>query len=154
MYLYRRGYTTTTTRPKPPSLDIVQVNHMSLETMNVDRLVIFYQTVLGLPALQRPNFGFGGAWLQLPSGMALHIIERDPEKPWSTADGVTTERITTSSSSTTTTASSAVPERFIRRSHHVALTVLNIDHAKTTLRAHKVSFAINKVPDTSIVVSP
>ena len=118
-----------------PALDIVQVNHISLETENVDRLVAFYHNVLGLEPLPRPNFGFGGAWFQLPGGIALHVIERDPEKP---------------GSKTLLNSNKTVPERFIRRSRHMALTVLDIETAKSTLQAHGIEFAINKVPDTSI----
>ena len=72
--------------------------------------------------------------------MALHIIERDPEKP-----GVTKQ-----DDDSTKSQQPAVPERFIRRSHHVALTVPDIEAAKSTLRSHGIEFAINKVPDTSI----
>ena len=78
--------------------------------------------------------------MQLPSGMALHIIERDPEKP-----GVTKQ-----DDDSTKSQQPAVPERFIRRSHHVALTVPDIEAAKSTLQSHGIEFAINKVPDTSI----
>jgi catechol 2,3-dioxygenase-like lactoylglutathione lyase family enzyme len=144
----KRGYclsdddNSATTFAAP--LAIAQVNHISLETTQVDKLVGFYQQVLGLSVLPtRPNFGFGGAWLQLPGpgGMTLHVIECDPVKP-PTVHGppTTTQHGTTSS----------IPERFIRRSHHVALTVLDIEQAEATLRAHHVAFAINKVPDTCI----
>ena len=139
-----RGFCLDTTAPPTtplPSLDIIQVNHMSLETVNVDRLVVFYQNILGLPSLSRPDFGFGGAWLQLPSGMALHIIEQDPEKPGSIKQN---DDITNSQQQP------AVPERFIRRSRHVALTVPDIEAAKSTLRTHGIEYAVNKVPDTPI----
>ena len=119
----------------PPPLQITDVNHISRETEHVDRLVQFYTKVLGLPMLPRPDFGFGGAWLALPGGKQLHIIECDPEKP---------------AANTSTPAAVLPPERFIRRGHHMALTVPDIERAKATLTAHKISFAINKVPGTAI----
>jgi hypothetical protein len=39
-----------------------------------------------------------------------------------------------------------VPENFIRRSYHTALTVTDINAAKATLEAHAIPFATNKVP--------
>ena len=51
---------------RPPPLDVAGVNHVSLETRNVARLSDFYAQVVGLRAIPRPDFGFGGAWFQLP----------------------------------------------------------------------------------------
>ncbi|CAB9529453.1 Inherit from strNOG: FAD binding domain [Seminavis robusta] len=119
---------------KPPSLQIIEVNHISLETEHVERLVAFYQNVLGLKPLPRPDFGFGGAWLRLAGGQALHIIERDPDKP----------------SCNEEQEHALVPERFIRRSRHIALTVLDIESAKLILQAHDITFAVNHVPGTAI----
>jgi len=39
-----------------------------------------------------------------------------------------------------------VPEKFIRRGHHTALTVTDIKAAMATLEAHAIPFATNKVP--------
>jgi hypothetical protein len=109
-----------------------------LENQNLDRLVGCYQDVLGLKPLSRPNFGVGGSWLQLPRGVALRTIEQDSDKPTPT-DG-TNPNIN----------QVQAPGRFIRRSRHVALKVVDIEGAKATLRAHSVTFAVNQVPDTTI----
>ena len=113
-------------------LQLMAVNHISRETQDVNGLVRFYTNVLGLQKMDRPNFGFGGFWLQLPGGVALHIIERDPEKPTPQQQG------------------GVPPERFIRRSEHVALTVSDIEQAKETLKEHGIVFAVNTVPGTEI----
>lgn len=125
------------------SLRIAGVNHVSFETDNVERLRKFYCDVLGLPALARPDFGFGGAWLQLQPGLALHIIQRDPEKPIGLASRPPPDTILADSA--------RPPERFIRRSHHFALTVLDIDATRDALDDHGVRYAVNQVPGTSIV---
>mmetsp|Transcript_33473 Transcript_33473/g.94726 ORF Transcript_33473/g.94726 Transcript_33473/m.94726 type:complete len:623 (+) Transcript_33473:71-1939(+) len=130
----------------PPGAEPVQitcVNHISRETADVERLRRFYSTVLGLKALRRPDFGFGGAWLEIQPGIALHIIELDPDKP--TAQGRHPVQ------DADLTDAGRLPERFIRRSHHVALTVPDIGAAKGTLEAHGVRYAENAVPGTSYV---
>jgi len=158
----------------PPPLEIVELNHVSFETRNVAQLTEFYENVLGLPRLPRPDFGFGGAWFKLgPNGVQLHIIERDPLKPPedgaaapSSAAGAGdagSSEVGTAPGKAVSLASSTSPnllplpqnpraeERFIRRSHHLALTVANIDDAKARLEAHRVPFATNAVPNTNIV---
>jgi hypothetical protein len=77
----RRGFVVCGGEGKLPRLAVVGLNHVSIETSDVARLRAFYAHVVGLQELKRPDFGFGGAWLQLSPSVALHIIERDPLKP-------------------------------------------------------------------------
>ena len=96
--------------------------------------------VLGFERLPRPNFGFEGVWLRLPGSdsQALHVIEADPElqrKP-PLLDSWLLE---------------GLPERHIRRSHHIALTVPDIEKARSTLQAHGLRFAENRVPGKPVV---
>jgi hypothetical protein len=77
----RRGFVVCGGKVKLPRLAVVGLNHVSIETSDVARLRAFYAQVVGLQELKRPDFGFGGAWLQLSPSVALHIIERDPLKP-------------------------------------------------------------------------
>ena len=95
--------------------------------------------VLGLERLSaRPDFGFGGAWFELPGGvLQLHIIERDPAKP----SQVPPEQ----------EMAPPPPERFIRRGPHLAFTVRDIEGTKQSLTAHGVPYAVNAVPGTSII---
>eukprot|EP00929_Paragymnodinium_shiwhaense_P076385 TRINITY_DN39273_c0_g1_i1.p1 TRINITY_DN39273_c0_g1~~TRINITY_DN39273_c0_g1_i1.p1 ORF type:complete len:604 (-),score=84.47 TRINITY_DN39273_c0_g1_i1:309-2120(-) len=124
----------------PAGLSLTAVNHISRETADAERLRHFYKDVLGLPEIARPNFGFGGAWFQLPSGIQLHIIERDPAKLTMQGNPQTGESRDTDS----------LPERFIRRSHHIAVTVDSIECAKLRLAALGIPYAVNNVPATGI----
>lgn len=56
------------------------VHHVSITVTDVDAAFAFYTDVLGLvPRLDRPDFGFGGAWLDA-GGQQLHLVEgRPPE---------------------------------------------------------------------------
>ncbi|CAE8600706.1 unnamed protein product [Polarella glacialis] len=133
---------------QPGPLSITMVNHISRETCDVERLASFYREVLGLAQIPRPDFGFGGAWFQLPGGgksTTLHIIQRDPQKP-SAAAGETLQ-----DAADLLGAGCRAPERFIRRSHHLALTVQDIEAAKRGLTAHGIGYAVNAVPGTQVV---
>lgn len=47
---------------------------MSIDVDDVDRAIQFYTAVLGLtPRPDRPDFGFGGAWLDA-GGQQVHLI--------------------------------------------------------------------------------
>jgi len=132
----------------PGPLSITGVNHISRETCDVERLASFYREVLGLAQIPRPDFGFGGAWFQLPGGgksTTLHIIQRDPQKP-SAAPGETLQ-----DAADLLGAGCRAPERFIRRGHHLALTVQDIEAAKRGLTAHGIGYAVNAVPGTQVV---
>ena len=56
------------------------LNHASLEATDVAALADFYVKVLDFRALDRPDFPFGGKWLQ-GGNLTLHIIEEDPSVP-------------------------------------------------------------------------
>jgi glyoxylase I family protein len=51
------------------------VHHVSINVADVDAALDFYVGVLGLGLREdRPDFGFGGAWLDV-GGQQLHLIE-------------------------------------------------------------------------------
>jgi glyoxylase I family protein len=51
------------------------VHHVSINVTDVDAALAFYTGVLGLrPRKDRPDFGFGGAWLDV-GGQQVHLIE-------------------------------------------------------------------------------
>ncbi len=52
-------------------------HHISLAVDDVEAARHFYGEVLGLSEIERPDFGFPGAWLQAGS-VQLHIIGRPP----------------------------------------------------------------------------
>lgn len=57
----------------PP--EVQGVDHVSLLVSDARRSRAFYDEVLGLAALPRPDLGFPGAWLSLGGGQALHLLE-------------------------------------------------------------------------------
>ena len=51
------------------------MHHVSINVDDVDAALDFYVDVLGLrPRSDRPDFGFGGAWLDA-GGQQVHLIE-------------------------------------------------------------------------------
>ena len=53
------------------------VHHVSLNVSDVEAAVSFYTDVLGLSVRDdRPDFGFGGAWLDA-GGQQVHLIQSD-----------------------------------------------------------------------------
>jgi catechol 2,3-dioxygenase-like lactoylglutathione lyase family enzyme len=54
------------------------VHHVSINVTDVDEATRFYVDTLGLSARKdRPDFGFGGAWLDA-GGQQVHLIQGDP----------------------------------------------------------------------------
>ena len=51
-----------------------ELNHVALHVRDLNASTHFYGTVLGLPLLPRPDFGFSGAWYAL-GAQELHLIE-------------------------------------------------------------------------------
>jgi glyoxylase I family protein len=59
------------------------VHHVSINVDDVDAALDFYVGQLGLtPRSDRPDFAFGGAWLDVgASGGQVHLIAGDPPRP-------------------------------------------------------------------------
>jgi len=51
------------------------IHHVSINVTDTDRALEFYSGVLGMSTLPRPDFGFGGAWLDVGDGRQVHLIE-------------------------------------------------------------------------------
>lgn len=51
------------------------MDHISLLVQDADKAVAFYQNILGLAILERPNLGFPGFWLDLGAGQSLHLLQ-------------------------------------------------------------------------------
>jgi glyoxylase I family protein len=54
---------------------VADIHHVSLNVTDTQRALGFYRDVLGLAVLPRPNFSFGGAWLDAGNGHQVHLIE-------------------------------------------------------------------------------
>ena len=56
-------------------MEILGVHHVSINVADVDESLAFYTGPLGLAVRSdRPDFGFGGAWLDI-GGQQVHLIE-------------------------------------------------------------------------------
>lgn len=53
------------------------LHHAGFLVTNIERAAAFYEGVLGLAALPRPDFGFPGRWYDLGNGQQLHLMETD-----------------------------------------------------------------------------
>jgi len=56
---------------------LVDIHHVSLNVSDVERALGFYRDVLGMTELPRPDFPFGGAWLDAGGGRQVHLIHAD-----------------------------------------------------------------------------
>ncbi len=56
---------------------LADIHHVSLNVSDVDRALGFYRDVLGMAELPRPDFPFGGAWLDAGGGRQVHLIQAD-----------------------------------------------------------------------------
>ena len=56
---------------------VTGIHHVSINVSDTARALDFYCGALGLVPLPRPEFGFGGAWLDAGHGRQVHLIEGD-----------------------------------------------------------------------------
>ena len=52
-------------------------HHAGFLVSDVERAAEFYEGVLGLRPLERPDFGFPGRWYDLRNGHQLHLMEAE-----------------------------------------------------------------------------
>ena len=62
-----------TSEPRPAAA-VGGVHHVSLNVADNEAAVRFYEDVLGFRRLERPDFGFPGAWLDTGNGQ-VHLLE-------------------------------------------------------------------------------
>lgn len=55
-------------------ITIAGFHHAGFLVTDVERASAFYENVLGLQALPRPDFGFAGRWYDLGNGQQLHLM--------------------------------------------------------------------------------
>jgi catechol 2,3-dioxygenase-like lactoylglutathione lyase family enzyme len=55
----------------------VQLHHTSINVRDIDRSREFYERVLGLQAIDRPDLGMPGRWYGIGAGQ-LHLIQCEP----------------------------------------------------------------------------
>jgi glyoxylase I family protein len=59
------------------SVLVADIHHVSLNVSDTGRALGFYRDVLGMSLLARPDFSFGGAWLDAGNGRQIHLIEAE-----------------------------------------------------------------------------
>lgn len=53
------------------------IHHVSLNVSDTGQALAFYRDILGMQVLPRPDFPFGGAWLDAGGGRQVHLIEAE-----------------------------------------------------------------------------
>ncbi len=56
---------------------VLGLDHVSIIVRDAEASLAFYQQLLGLELLERPDLGFPGYWLNLFSEQTLHIMQLD-----------------------------------------------------------------------------
>jgi glyoxylase I family protein len=59
------------------SVLVADIHHVSINVSDTRRALAFYEGILGMAVLPRPDFSFGGAWLDAGNGRQIHLIEGD-----------------------------------------------------------------------------
>ncbi|HEY0721702.1 MAG TPA: VOC family protein [Gammaproteobacteria bacterium] len=54
---------------------MTRLHHVSLIVSDARRACGFYEGILGLPPITRPELGFPGLWYSLGEGLQLHLLE-------------------------------------------------------------------------------
>ena len=62
-------------------MGLSRLDHINVNTSQLQRLITFYSEVLGMTTGPRPNFSFGGAWMYCGGVPAVHLVERAEMAP-------------------------------------------------------------------------
>jgi catechol 2,3-dioxygenase-like lactoylglutathione lyase family enzyme len=104
--------------------------HVAIKTNDLDATVAFYTEVLGLKLAPRPNFGFPGAWIAVPTPVGEAIIHIYAGGPALGADGKTPS------------GTGAID--------HLSLTAFGWDETIERLRSRGYDWRENVVPGTTL----
>ena len=55
-------------------MPLVQLDHVNVRTTQLDVMIEWYTTVLGMRAGNRPNFSFPGAWMYASDTATVHLV--------------------------------------------------------------------------------
>lgn len=61
------------------AMQVKLLDHVNIETEDVDRSARFYEAVLGMKSGARPDFPRPGHWMYLNGRPVIHIITPDPD---------------------------------------------------------------------------
>lgn len=120
----------------PEGAQLESMNHFALEVFDNALITDFYTKVLGFTQVNRPRFPFDGSWLK-GAGVFIHLIQADPTVPRTTDDWKTAYDV-------------EEPEPwYIRRGHHHAFAVNDIELMEKRLQHFNIEYAKFLVPDTT-----
>jgi catechol 2,3-dioxygenase-like lactoylglutathione lyase family enzyme len=57
------------------------LDHVNMRTTDLERMVRFYEDVLGMKSGAHPRFRMGGAWLYLGDSPVVHIVVSEAARP-------------------------------------------------------------------------
>jgi len=58
-------------------MQLDSIHHVALTVSDLEKSRAFYRDVLGLQEIERPPFGFPGAWFQVGDSQHVHLIVHD-----------------------------------------------------------------------------
>lgn len=58
-------------------MKILRLDHVNIRTTQIDVLIDWYSSILGMYIGERPNFSFAGVWLYTGDLAAIHIVSLD-----------------------------------------------------------------------------
>lgn len=61
-------------------MGITRLDHVNIRTANLDAMVSWYASVLGMHTGPRPPFSFPGAWLYAGEDAAIHLVGVEQEQ--------------------------------------------------------------------------
>jgi glyoxylase I family protein len=97
------------------AITISRLHHAGFLVTDIERAAAFYENVMGLETLPRPDFGFPGRWYDLKNGNQLHLMSLE-NMPAHSTDIPTFDR-------------------------HIALEVPDIEQAASQLTSLGIAFA-------------
>ncbi len=56
---------------------VIGFDHVSIIVADAEKSLAFYQQILGVQLLPRPDLGFPGYWIDLGAGQSIHIMQLD-----------------------------------------------------------------------------
>ncbi|MCW5770814.1 MAG: VOC family protein [Rhodospirillaceae bacterium] len=55
-------------------MPLLDINHVAIRTLDLDKTNKFYTEVLGMQFAKRPPMDFPGSWLQIGEGTMIHVL--------------------------------------------------------------------------------
>ena len=106
-------------------MQINKLDHINIRTTQLDAMIAWYETVLGLRRGARPDFGFDGAWMYAGDSAVAHLIGIDGPP--------------------------AVGSEASLKLEHFAFTASGSADFETRLKAHEIAYRRAEVADISVV---